>query len=57
MTEALAGAEHSTVHIGSIAVPGPDAKPIIDLDVVVPDQAGSVGRHRCARGRRMAARR
>jgi len=36
---ALAGAEHSTVRIGSTAVPGVDAKPIIDLDVVVPDRA------------------
>lgn len=36
---ALAGVEHRTVHIGSTAVPGLDAKPIIDLDVVVPEQA------------------
>jgi GrpB-like predicted nucleotidyltransferase (UPF0157 family) len=35
---ALAGVEHVTVHIGSTAVPGLDAKPIIDLDVVVADQ-------------------
>jgi GrpB-like predicted nucleotidyltransferase (UPF0157 family) len=36
---ALAGVEHVTVHIGSTAVPGLDAKPIIDLGVVVADQA------------------
>jgi GrpB-like predicted nucleotidyltransferase (UPF0157 family) len=36
---ALAGVEHVTVHIGSTAVPGLDAKPIIDLDVVVADQS------------------
>jgi GrpB-like predicted nucleotidyltransferase (UPF0157 family) len=36
---ALAGVRHITVHIGSTAVPGLDAKPIIDLDVVVADQA------------------
>jgi GrpB-like predicted nucleotidyltransferase (UPF0157 family) len=36
---ALAGVKHVTVHIGSTAVPGLDAKPIIDLDVVVADQA------------------
>lgn len=35
---ALAGVEHVTVHIGSTAVPGLDAKPIIDLGVVVADQ-------------------
>lgn len=37
--EALAGVEHSTVHVGSTAVPGLDAKPIIDLDVVILDHA------------------
>jgi GrpB-like predicted nucleotidyltransferase (UPF0157 family) len=36
---ALAGVEHVMVHIGSTAVPGLGAKPIIDLDVVVADQA------------------
>src|ERR1022692_2240101 len=36
---ALAGVEHVTVHIGSTAVPGLGAKPIIDLGVVVADQA------------------
>lgn len=36
---ALAGVAHVTEHVGSTAVPGLDAKPIIDLDVVVPDDA------------------
>ena len=36
---ALAGIVHVTEHVGSTAVPGLDAKPIIDLDVVVPDDA------------------
>jgi GrpB-like predicted nucleotidyltransferase (UPF0157 family) len=35
---ALSGLEHHTVHVGSTAVPGLAAKPIIDLDVVVADQ-------------------
>jgi GrpB-like predicted nucleotidyltransferase (UPF0157 family) len=30
-----------TEHVGSTAVPGLDAKPIIDLDVVVPDRAAA----------------
>jgi GrpB-like predicted nucleotidyltransferase (UPF0157 family) len=30
---------HVTEHVGSTAVPGLDAKPIIDLDVVVADEA------------------
>lgn len=30
---------HVTEHVGSTAVPGLDAKPIIDLDVVVPGEA------------------
>jgi GrpB-like predicted nucleotidyltransferase (UPF0157 family) len=38
---ALAGVAHVTEHVGSTAVPGLDAKPIIDLDVVVPDEAGA----------------
>jgi GrpB-like predicted nucleotidyltransferase (UPF0157 family) len=37
---ALAGIAHVTEHVGSTAVPGLDAKPIVDLDVVVPDAAG-----------------
>jgi GrpB-like predicted nucleotidyltransferase (UPF0157 family) len=37
---ALAGIPHVTEHVGSTAVPGLDAKPIIDIDVVVPDGAG-----------------
>jgi GrpB-like predicted nucleotidyltransferase (UPF0157 family) len=36
---ALAGIAHVTEHVGSTAVPGLDAKPIIDIDVVVPDPA------------------
>lgn len=36
---ALAGVAHVTEHVGSSAVPGLDAKPVIDLDVVVPDDA------------------
>lgn len=38
---ALAGVAHVTEHVGSTAVPGLDAKPIIDLDVVVPDKAAA----------------
>jgi len=37
---ALASVEHVTEHVGSTAVPGLDAKPIVDLDVVVPDRSG-----------------
>jgi GrpB-like predicted nucleotidyltransferase (UPF0157 family) len=37
---ALAGVAHVTEHVGSTAVPGLSAKPIVDLDVVVPDAAG-----------------
>jgi GrpB-like predicted nucleotidyltransferase (UPF0157 family) len=33
--EALAGIAHVTEHVGSTAVPGLDAKPIIDISVVV----------------------
>jgi GrpB-like predicted nucleotidyltransferase (UPF0157 family) len=36
---ALAGIAHVTEHVGSTAVPGLSAKPIVDLDVVVPDAA------------------
>jgi GrpB-like predicted nucleotidyltransferase (UPF0157 family) len=36
---ALADISHVTEHVGSTAVPGLDAKPIIDLDAVVPDEA------------------
>jgi GrpB-like predicted nucleotidyltransferase (UPF0157 family) len=36
---ALAGVAHVPEHVGSTAVPGLDAKPVIDLDVVVPDDA------------------
>jgi GrpB-like predicted nucleotidyltransferase (UPF0157 family) len=39
---ALAGVPHVTEHVGSTAVPGLDAKPIIDIDVVVPS-AGLAG--------------
>ena len=37
----LAGVAHVTEHVGSTAVPGLDAKPIIDLDVVVPNEAAA----------------
>jgi GrpB-like predicted nucleotidyltransferase (UPF0157 family) len=36
---ALAEVAHVTEHVGSTAVPGLDAKPVIDIDVVVPDAA------------------
>ena len=36
---ALSAVPHETVHVGSTAVPGLAAKPIIDLDVVVPDRS------------------
>jgi GrpB-like predicted nucleotidyltransferase (UPF0157 family) len=35
---ALTGVAHVTEHVGSTAVPGLAAKPIIDVDVVVPDE-------------------
>ena len=35
----MADVAHVTEHVGSTAVSGLDAKPIIDVDVVVPDQA------------------
>jgi GrpB-like predicted nucleotidyltransferase (UPF0157 family) len=35
----LAGVAHVTGHVGSTAVSGLDARPITDLDVVVPDDA------------------
>ena len=49
---ALAGVAHVTEHVGSTAVPGLDAKPIIDLDVVVPDDltAGAAVRALAAAG-------
>jgi GrpB-like predicted nucleotidyltransferase (UPF0157 family) len=37
---ALAGVAHVTEHVGSTAVPGLLAKPIVDMDVVVPDENG-----------------
>jgi GrpB-like predicted nucleotidyltransferase (UPF0157 family) len=37
---ALALVEHVTEHVGSTAVPGLDGKPIVDMDVVVPDWSG-----------------
>jgi GrpB-like predicted nucleotidyltransferase (UPF0157 family) len=37
---ALAGVAHVTEHVGSTAVPGLVAKPIVDIDVVVPGAAG-----------------
>lgn len=40
---ALAGVTHVTEHVGSTAVPGLDAKPIVDIDVVVPDGAAVPG--------------
>ena len=36
---ALAAVEHVTEHVGSTAVPGLTAKPIVDMDVVVPGGA------------------
>jgi GrpB-like predicted nucleotidyltransferase (UPF0157 family) len=36
---ALSPVPHETQHVGSTAVPGLAAKPIIDMDVVVPDGA------------------
>jgi GrpB-like predicted nucleotidyltransferase (UPF0157 family) len=44
---AFAGTETSIEHVGSTAVPGLAAKPVIDIDVVVaakPDIAGGIGR-------------
>jgi GrpB-like predicted nucleotidyltransferase (UPF0157 family) len=35
---ALGGVAHVTEHVGSTAIPGLDAKPIIDVDVVVLDE-------------------
>lgn len=37
---ALDGIDHATEHVGSTSVPGLDAKPVIDMDVVVADRAG-----------------
>lgn len=37
---ALAGIAHVTEHVGSTSVPGLAAKPVIDMDVVLPDRAG-----------------
>ncbi len=36
---ALIAIAHETIHVGSTAVPGLAAKPIIDLDIVVPDRS------------------
>lgn len=36
---ALADVAHGTEHVGGTAVPGLDAKRVVDLDVVVPDDA------------------
>jgi GrpB-like predicted nucleotidyltransferase (UPF0157 family) len=36
---ALGEVAHETIHVGSTAVPGLAAKPIIDLDVVVPERS------------------
>jgi GrpB-like predicted nucleotidyltransferase (UPF0157 family) len=38
---ALAAVPHVTEHVGSTAVPGLPAKPVIDLDVVVPDETAA----------------
>jgi GrpB-like predicted nucleotidyltransferase (UPF0157 family) len=38
LTPYLAEVPHTVEHVGSTAVPGLAAKPIIDVDVVVPDQ-------------------
>ena len=42
-------------HIGSTAVPGLEAKPIVDIDVVI-RRAGDLRRGRAARSRRSATR-
>ena len=41
---ALAGVAHVTEHVGSTAVRGLAAKPIIDVDVVVADQTAASAR-------------
>ncbi|MEL7159615.1 MAG: GrpB family protein, partial [Bacteroidota bacterium] len=44
LTAALAGTNHHIEHVGSTAVPGLAAKPIIDLDVVyyAPEAFGEI---------------
>jgi GrpB-like predicted nucleotidyltransferase (UPF0157 family) len=48
LSQAVGDIEISIEHVGSTAVPGLAAKPIIDIDVVVPDEALAVGIGRLA---------
>ncbi|MFC0678497.1 GrpB family protein [Lysobacter korlensis] len=43
LAELLAGLPYRIEHVGSTAVPGLAAKPIIDLDIVVPAEHGVAG--------------